>query len=409
MQRFLSLILCTYILAACNWKDNDIQQGNGAFIKKADNIHIERIVNSGELIITTLNGPDTYFDYQGVKLGIQYALVEEFASYLGVRIRVELAIDTLDMFKKLESGEVDLIACQIPLATIKKHKGGQAGASYTQKRTSWAIRKEETDLAEELNTWYNQNIEFVVKQVQTQRMQSHRQIKHKAKAPFIDREKGIISIYDNLFKKAGQRLNWDWKLLAAQCYQESGFDPQAVSYRGAQGLMQIMPGTAQYLQIYENQIFEPAVNINGAVLYLLELKEKFRYIRNELEQIKFVLAAYNGGLGHIQDAQALAEKYGKDPTRWNEVSPFILKLSEPEFYQDERVKNGFMVGSETYNYVNDIIQRWQSYGGNFSLTKLKNQAAQKNAAQSTMSRGDKHSHKQKIYSLDELKGTTQEP
>lgn len=384
---------------------------NGAFMKakNKESVNIDRIVNSGELIITTLNGPDTYFDYQGCKLGLQYALVENFANTLGVSVRVELSADTTEMIRKLQTGEVDLIAFQLPSPITKETGLQEAGAFHTKNQTSWAIRSDEKDLKEELNFWYSQDIEIVVSKVETRRIHARRKVQHKVNAPFISREKGIISIYDNLFKKAAQHIGWDWKLLAAQCYQESGFDPQAVSYRGAQGLMQIMPGTAQYLQIYENQIFEPAVNINGAVLYLLELKEKFRYIRNELEQIKFVLAAYNGGLGHIQDAQALAEKYGKDPTRWNEVSPFILKLSEPEFYQDERVKNGFMVGSETYNYVNDIIQRWQSYGGNFSLTKLKNQAAQKNAAQSTMSRGDKHSHKQKIYSLDELKGTTQEP
>ena len=371
-------------------------------------INVDRIVNSGELIITTMSGPDTYFDYQGTKLGVQYALVENFTNSLGIGIRVELASDTTEMVRKLQSGEVDLIAFQLPTEFCTQQGLLCAGADNATAHTSWAIRNNEEDFAKELDFWYSQDIEVVVKKVQSKRLHARHQVKHKVNAPFISREKGIISIYDSHFKKAAQQLSWDWKLLAAQCYQESGFDPNAVSYMGAQGLMQIMPSTADHLQLSSHRIFIPSDNIAAATRYLRELQEKFKHIRSKEEQIKFILAAYNGGPGHVLDAQALARKYGKNPQLWSDVSSFILKLSEPRYYRDPIVKHGYMIGSETFGYVTDILKRWKMYGGKISQTDTQFYSAPVNGKSATHNeksirrKPNKYSKEQKIYSLDEL-------
>ena len=76
-----------------------------------------------------------------------------------------------------------------------------------------------------------------------------------------------------------------------------------------------------------------------------------------------MLAAYNGGHFHIRDAMALARKHGRNPYHWHEVEPFVLGLSRPEFYNDPVVKNGYMRGSETVDYVRKIQERWNGYRG----------------------------------------------
>ena len=76
-----------------------------------------------------------------------------------------------------------------------------------------------------------------------------------------------------------------------------------------------------------------------------------------------MLAAYNGGHFHIRDAMALAQKNGRNPYHWHEVEPFVLGLSRPEYYNDPVVKNGYMRGSETVDYVRKIQERWNGYRG----------------------------------------------
>ncbi|MBO5880105.1 MAG: tail length tape measure protein, partial [Paraprevotella sp.] len=72
-------------------------------------------------------------------------------------------------------------------------------------------------------------------------------------------------------------------------------------------------------------------------------------------------AAYNGGAGHVRDAMALARKNGKNPHSWQDVAPYILQLSKPEYYNDPDVQYGYLRGEETYNYVQSIIKRWETY------------------------------------------------
>lgn len=411
MKPFVYYLMFLLIFESCGVKQKPDMETNGAFMqaKNGANINLDRIINSGELIFTTLSGPDTYFDYQGTKLGLQYALAENFASSLGIGVRVEIARDTTEMVQKLLSGDVDLIAFQLPDSYCKKAGIMEAGAKCSKSKSSWAIRKDATDLKEELDFWYKQDIEIVVRKVQSKKIHARHQVRHKVHAPFISREKGIISIYDSHFKKAATHLGWDWKLLAAQCYQESQFDPNAVSYMGAQGLMQIMPSTAQHLKLPDHRIFIPSDNINAATRYLLELKEKFSTVRDPNEQIKFVLASYNGGYGHITDAQALARKFGKNPHRWEDVSHFVLKLSEPRYYRDPIVRYGYMIGSETFYYVTDILRRWKMYGGRCAGTDISTYSPA-NDTPVTNDNRNKHnkckknrfSKEQKIYSLEEL-------
>jgi membrane-bound lytic murein transglycosylase F len=127
--------------------------------------------------------------------------------------------------------------------------------------------------------------------------------------------------------------------------------------------MQIMPGTADHLGPSRANIYDPEQNIAAAVRYLAELERNFSDIREHSERTKFVLAAYNGGHFHIRDAMALARKNGRNANSWREVESFVLGLSQPQYYNDPVVKNGYMRGSETVDYVRKIHERWNGYRG----------------------------------------------
>ena len=369
MLRLSFLLLCCVVFSftSCRKRNVTSQSDNGAFAKAKTNATgpvVDRIMQSGELIIGTISGPDTYFDYQGRGMGLQYALAEDFATTLGVGVRVELATDSLQLVKMLKQGEVDLIAYPLSSSFCKKEHITAAGAINEKSKNSWATLSTVSDLIEALNDWFGDGVELKAKKQEADWLHNRRVVRRKVRAPFISREKGIISTYDSYFKDAARAGGWDWRLFAAQCYQESGFDPNAVSWAGACGLMQLMPATAAQYGLSRNQIFGPSENIAVAARHIQHLQQQFASIREPQERVKFVLAAYNGGLGHIRDAQSLARKHGGNANLWSDVGYYVRNLSQPQFYRDPVVKHGYMIGSETYGYVQSIFDRWRQYGGN---------------------------------------------
>jgi len=398
-----SFLICS-LFVCCIWgcrKQQSRQTVNGIFQKQQPSAQsrgnaIERIVNSGEIIIATISSPNTYFDYQGESMGLQYALVKNFAETLGVGVRVELANDTLGLIEKVEKGEVDLVAYPLPQSLIKKDKLVSAGQVNEKDKTSWVVSASATDLAQSLNEWYSTRLEEEIKKAEHTRILTRHEVKRTVHPVFVSREKGIFSIYDNLFKKAASTIGWDWRLLAAQCYQESAFDPNAVSRAGACGLMQIMPATARHQHVEQQQLFLPEHNINAAARCINELQQSFRNIPAS-ERIYFVLAAYNGGIAHIQDAQALTQKYGGNPQKWSDVSFYVSGLSNARYYRDPVVKHGYMIGNETTGYVNRIIALWRNYGGDTSSLQ-NSRLAPSHSPEDIKSSSATHKHKANRFS-----------
>lgn len=303
------------------------------------------IQRNGELIALTLTGPETYYDYHGRHLGAQYLLCQRFADKLGVMLRMEVCRDSAEMVQRLKDGEADLVCYPV-----------------TKKGPGWLVGQDKDDLQHELQAWYKPELLDEVKK-EEEFLLSSKSVKRRVFSPMLNRENGIISHYDSYFQRYAATIRWDWRLMAAQCYQESTFDPQARSWAGACGLMQIMPGTADHLGLPRASIYDPEQNIAAAARYLGELDRTFSDIGERSERIKFVLAAYNGGHFHIRDAMALATKNGKNAHRWGDVEPFVLGLSQPQYYNDPVVKNGYMRGSETVDYVRKIHERWNGYRG----------------------------------------------
>lgn len=172
-----------------------------------------------------------------------------------------------------------------------------------------------------------------------------------------------ISEYDEIIKKGVRRLGWDWRMMAAIVWNESRFNIHAVSSQGARGLMQFMPRTARRFGLEEEEeLKDPKKNIKAGVEYLKFLERRFDEIEDRDERIKFVLAGYNAGPGHVRDAMALAEKYGYDPHVWvGNVEKWLLALQERKYYTDEVCKHGFFRGRYTVQYVRKVFEKYYFY------------------------------------------------
>ena len=373
------LLGCAFAFSACDKKKEAANDNIFQIEKKestsAASYDLDAIYNGGELIAATLSGPESYYEYQGNYLGRDFLLAELFAQSEGVRLRMDVAKDTTELIKILLRGDADIIALELPESLLKKNGLVPSGAKTDSLKTSWAVRRESPQLSAALSKWYSDKLKQNASKEEAKAF-GVGSIKRKVHAPFVSRSKGIISQYDAEFKRHAFALGWDWRLLAAQCYQESGFDCNAVSWAGAKGLMQIMPATATHLGLGKGDIYNPKANIAAGAAYLRELSGRFSDIASPSERIKFVLAAYNGGFHHIRDAMSLTQKYGKNSHSWSDVSGFVLKLSQKAYYTDNVVKNGYMIGSQTHGYVASIMSRWEEYregasksvGGNLHFT-----------------------------------------
>ena len=176
----------------------------------------------------------------------------------------------------------------------------------------------------------------------------------------IDLDSGRqLSPFDPLIKRYAKKEGFDWRLIAAQMFQESGFNPNARSWVGARGLMQIMPATARQVGVTDS-ITDPEVNIRAGIRYLDWLRDRFEEDLSVQNRMWFTLASFNAGLGHVRDARRLAERVGLDPDRWfDNVERAMLMLSKPKYYRHARF--GYVRGREPVNYVRSIRERYQAY------------------------------------------------
>ena len=278
----------------------------------------------------------------------------------------EVTSDSLtneDLIMMVANGEIDYAVCDNDLARLNKtyypNLNTDLAVSFDQ-RASWAVRKTSPLLAEAASRWHNENATSPAYRASTKKyFELSKRMPH---GSILDAKRGKISHYDDLFRKYAPEIGWDWRLLASLAYTESNFDTTAVSWVGAKGLMQLMPATARKMGVPEGREQNAEESVRAAVKYLNLLTRSFTKVSDPEEKTKFVLGAYNAGIGHVFDAMALAEKYGKDKYVWDgNVAEYILLKSHEEYFTDPVCKNGYFRGRETYNFVKEILGRTEVY------------------------------------------------
>lgn len=229
---------------------------------------------------------------------------------------------------------------------------------------AWALPKHAHALRDTINAWMNErNSKSEYAYIYNKYFKWAKRTGEKAKSPFNLADGGRISPYDEVIKEYAETLGWPWPLLASVVYHESQFDPEAESWHGARGLMQVMPETGLRYGADSIDLFDPTSNIRVGTAYLKWLYEYWtQEIPDSNEAAIFALASYNVGLGHIKDAQRLAQKNNFNPHKWdNNVAEMILLKSNPKYYNDEVVLHGYCRGTEPFRYIKDVLALYDHY------------------------------------------------
>jgi len=164
-----------------------------------------------------------------------------------------------------------------------------------------------------------------------------------------------LSKYEELFREAAASTGADWKLLAAMSYQESHWNPSAVSHTGVRGLMMLTRRTAEAVNVTDRT--DPEESIRGGALYLQQLHERLDDNISEPDRTWLALAAYNVGYGHLEDARAIVRQQRGNPDSWLDVKQALPLLAKKEYYQ--RTKYGYARGWEPVRYVENIRTYYQ--------------------------------------------------
>jgi membrane-bound lytic murein transglycosylase F len=340
--------------------------------KKPDNY---RKISWGALQKQLIHDPIELID-DTVSIRRNSAYYEHLIS-LSNEIGGNIVIDTLD--SQLSTDEIiKMVANGKIKYTIADENLAKINASYNpilkidipisfSQRIAWVTRKKSPNLQAVINEWIRaERKEATNYVIYNKYFKNKRNFKRRIKSDYYSLNNNQISKYDDLIKKYAKKIDWDWRLLAAQVYQESRFDPGAKSWAGAKGLMQVMPATAESLGIKD--ISDPNESIRGGTDYLDHLYKRFTDIPDSLNRVKFSLASYNCGYSHVRDAQRLAKENGLDSTIWsNHVEKMVLALSLPKNFNKPFIKYGYVRGTEPVNYIKQIFERYEHYKQFISL------------------------------------------
>lgn len=291
-------------------------------------------------------------------------LIDEVGGNINLDL-VKTDIETEQLIRLVSEGIIDYTVADENVATLNSsyfsNIDTKTAVSFPQ-RVAWAMRKNSPQLKKAVDDWMaelraNNNPTYYV--IYNRYFKNKRDYKKRRKSEHFLLETGTISAFDTLFKRYETPL-FPWTLLAAQAYQESRFETDKKSRFGAMGLMQLLPTTAEQMGVYDLHV--PEKSVQAGTRYLKYLHTNHWAHLPDSEAVKFTLASYNAGPGHVFDAQRIAKKLGFDPDRWdNNVEEAILKLSHKKYIYMPEVKYGFCRGEEPRNYVRDILDRENMY------------------------------------------------
>lgn len=332
------------------------------------------IKDRGILRVITNTNPSHYYLQKGKLRGFEYELLRGFASQHMLRVDVVLANSQEEMFALLKEGKGDVIAASLPGSLLNTDDLIQYTAPYNY-ASSVIVGREADDVIIDVRDLTGRRIALaddspLNKALNTFIEKEYRSANYNVlhakyfKQPQINKTKdrltrfSSLSPYDAVTQHYSDKYGFDWCLITALMFQEGQFNPNAYLYAGAEGLMQLIPATAELMGISDSNNAESS--IYAGVRYLNYLRSKFKDALLLQDRMWFTLASYNAGYGRVKRARALTEKMGLDKNKWfDNVELAMMALAKPYIKNGEQVR--YCRCGQTVVYVREIRTRYFNY------------------------------------------------
>lgn len=287
--------------------------------------------------------------------GYNYHLLKLFAADAGKEIDIRMAKGPREALDSLVAGVVDIVVMPFSDSVLRDpaHADSLDVAIPIDSSTVWIVRKGCAMNTRKAECWMSDHLGSKADSIDREKF-------FKVYSPYRSGRRKCLSPYDDIIKSYADTLGWDWRMLAAIIYAESHFHIEALSPRGAQGLMQLVPQTAKANGL-ENPL-DPEENIAGGVRLLKKLSSRYTDIAdNRTENFKYTLAAFNAGVGRVNDCINYALHRGKNPSYWANVRNVIPEMNDENIGDTGVVKLGKFTGVETINYVEQIVEIYNNF------------------------------------------------
>ena len=336
--------IAAFLIIACPLQENGQPIGSSSI----DMFHF-----SGRTLTCGIDLGDDMKGGHGLESGFAYEMLHDFARDHNCTVKIVINHKNADYTDSLKAGTIDLLIMHHEDAA---GKDGILLSKNINDCTAMAVIGDQKGHMREINEWldtYTASEEY----------EEMKKLFFRPFNPIKREEKGImaetVSPYDDLIKKYADELGWDWRMLAAVVYQESKFSISSRSHRGASGLMQVMPQTAEYYDIFD--LTDPQQNLIAGTNHLKRLQSLYQGCDMSAdERINFTLAAYNAGEGRIRDCRNLAKSEKLDENVWSDIVSVIPMMNEESILLNENVKLGKFKGTETIAYVDNVRTLYES-------------------------------------------------
>ena len=296
------------------------------------------------------------FGRNAMLAGLSYEMLEKFGEVEDCSMRIVAYGRNASSIDSLLCGAADIVveACGDSLCIGNEGVAVIYSSGYEGVR--WTMRAEDRKEMKRVNLWLENYMGSEEYAAQLQRFGKIRDPR-KSRSPLA--EGGTLGPYDDVIRQYADSIGWDWRMLAAIVYQESRFALNTRSHRGAVGLMQIKPSTADSYNI--SDLLDPQKNISAGTKHLKRLDRMFgHYGLSREERMKVVLAAYNAGEGRISECIHYAGVLGYDSTSWEGISSMIPQIGSDSVSVDDSSLLSHFKGEETIAYVDSVLEIYNS-------------------------------------------------
>jgi membrane-bound lytic murein transglycosylase F len=264
-----------------------------------------------------------------------------------------------ELIRRVAEGEIDYTVADSHLFELLRHFYPDLRVAFPLGPTdqiAWALPKGDEPLRESIAAYFAElEATGELKRILDRYYFASNEFDYVGSRAFVRHVNTRLPRYRDFFLEAERSTGIDWRLLAAIAYQESHWDPAAVSPTGVRGMMMLTEHTANMMEVANRQ--DARSSVLGGGHYYLRVRRKVPERIGEPDRTWLAVAAYNLGFGHLEDARILTQMQGADPDRWEEVRERLPLLSDKAWFS--RVQRGFAPGQTAVAYVDNVRRYYE--------------------------------------------------